>query len=108
MEKPKRNWAKQSRLTFLNSHLEPFRAAHLQSLTKGSEYLNCFANKYFKHFDWKLPLHEEPVGNPGMSNPQINTSETLDAEELERKGKVIAQIKTVGSNFSCLRPCELI
>lgn len=99
MEKPKRNWAKGSRLAFLNSHLDPFRAARLQSLTKGSEYIDRVVNEYFRRYDWKLPLHEEPVDDPGMPNPQIDaTSETLDAEQLERKGKVIAQMKSVGSS----------
>ena len=93
MEKPKRNWAKGSRLAFLNSHLENFRAARLQSLSKSSDYIDQVVNEYFKRFDWRLPLTEEPT--VPFDTGAIETVETLGADDLDRKGKIIAQMKAV-------------
>jgi hypothetical protein len=98
MEKPKRNWAKGSRLTFLNSHLDAFKAARLQSLSKASEYIDQVVNEYFRRFDWRLPLTEEPT--VPLNADAIPPMEILSAEELEKKAKIVAQMKTVRLGFS--------
>ena len=105
MKKPKRNWAKGSRLAFLNSHLKGFVAACLQSHAKASDYTDRVINEYFVKFNWHLPLNKKPATlNSGDFTNVDTRSEVLTDEEEERKGKIISQMKTVShdSRFSAI------
>lgn len=88
-----RGWAKGARLTFLQSQLERYKVASSNSRIKGREAVDAIVNDYFKIFDWRLPVTQEPEDGAPPPNPILEAS--LPPEEERVKQQVVARMKQV-------------
>ncbi|KAF9492486.1 hypothetical protein BDN71DRAFT_1473741, partial [Pleurotus eryngii] len=84
-----RGWAKGARLIFLQSHLERYKTACNESRSKGHDVMDSIHNAYFKQFDWRQPITEEPEEGAPPPNPL----EPLSPEERKLKGAVVDRLK---------------
>ncbi|KAF9487031.1 hypothetical protein BDN71DRAFT_1594671 [Pleurotus eryngii] len=82
-------WAKGTRLIFLQSHLEQYKTACNESRSKGHDVMDSIHNAYFKQFDWRQPVTEEPEEGAPPPNPL----EPLSPEERKLKGAVVDRLK---------------
>ncbi|KAG9226990.1 hypothetical protein CCMSSC00406_0008962 [Pleurotus cornucopiae] len=80
-----RNWAQGARLEFLNEWLPRYQAAVKERRSKATELINTILNSYFRRFDWRMPVTEEP----GPDDKAPSTLEPVTPEERARKGKAI-------------------
>jgi hypothetical protein len=90
----KRNWAKDRRLEFLESHLVGYQSALRQSRSRGSDYGDSIVNQYFALFPWRLGIDEDPPPGPPV-DPNIPPEEELTEEDVRAKGVVISKMKKV-------------
>ncbi|KAF9502209.1 hypothetical protein BDN71DRAFT_1515911 [Pleurotus eryngii] len=84
-----RGWAKGARLIFLQSHLERYKTACNESRSKGHDVMDSIHNAYFKQFDWRQPVTEEPEEGAPPPNPL----KPLSPEERKLKGAVVDRLK---------------
>ncbi|KAJ8502452.1 hypothetical protein ONZ45_g11743 [Pleurotus djamor] len=95
LDKPlTRNWAKGARLEYLVDHLDEY----IENADRGRDAcratLDRIVNDYFKKFDWRLPLTDDP----DPTSPP-NRDETLSAADNDTKGLVVSKMRTAITNW---------
>ncbi|KAF9491476.1 hypothetical protein BDN71DRAFT_1433914 [Pleurotus eryngii] len=75
------------------SQLEQYKVASFNSRIKGREAVDAIVNDYFKIFDWRLPVTQEP--EDGAPPPNLILEASLPPEEERVKQQVVAHMKQV-------------
>ncbi|KAJ8515006.1 hypothetical protein ONZ45_g7536 [Pleurotus djamor] len=84
----KRNWAKGSHLSYLNSQLPNYIVALNRDKGNLKDVLGDIVNGYFAKFDWRLPVTQEPDPDAPLPDPL----EILSATEMTQKREVISRM----------------
>lgn len=98
VEKLFRNWAKKSRLAFLNGHLSTYHERVNQGKSQANDYAHKVVKDYFKRYHWKLKVSDEPSENDPL---QMESDEHLSPVELKQKSQKIIAMQKV-SVYTCI------
>ncbi|EDQ98756.1 uncharacterized protein LACBIDRAFT_335683 [Laccaria bicolor S238N-H82] len=88
-----KGWAKGERKTFLESHLESYKAALLVSSDKADKLLDNIVNLWFAKFHWSIPVSQPYLYKPLLIPVGPDGFEILTDEQAQLKKDVIKRMR---------------
>lgn len=98
VEKLYRNWAKNSRLEFLNHHLSTYHDRVNQGKSRATDYVYEVVQRYFERYHWKMKISDEPLESGPL---QMESDESLSPIEQKQKSQKVLAMQKV-SIFPCI------
>lgn len=94
----RRNWAKGSRLAFLESKILPYKDARHKSKSAADDYADQVVNEFCAIYPYDAPMDQELAADQPPVERCLDIS--LTQFERDKKAALISRLRTVQSDFS--------